>query len=79
MSRTYHHGERHIRVRGAPRDPVDLRRMARALIAMVQAQLEAEAQENAATSDSKTRASTKNISPVVTDDGPAAAEDGSAA
>ena len=79
MSRTYHHGERHIRVRGAPRDPVDLRRMARALIAMTQAQLEAEAQENARASNSKTGASTKKNKPVVTDDGPETADDGSAA
>jgi hypothetical protein len=79
MSRTYHHGERHIRVRGAPRDPVDLRRMARALIAMAQAQLEAEAQENARTSDSKTGPSTKKISPVAANEGPATADDGDAA
>lgn len=31
MSRTYHHGERHIRVRGERRT-TDLRRLARALI-----------------------------------------------
>ena len=79
MSRTYHHGERRIRVRGAPRDPVDLRRFARALITKALAELEAEAQENARTSDGKTVASTKNIRPVVTDDGPATAEDGDAA
>jgi hypothetical protein len=53
--------------------------MARALIAMVQAQLEAEAQENARTSDSKKVASTNKISPAVTDDGPATAGDGDAA
>lgn len=79
MSRTYHHGERRIRVRGAPKDPVDLRRMARALIAMVQAQHEAEAQGTATPSDGKTVASTDDISPVVTDDGPAADADGNAA
>lgn len=79
MSRTYHHGERHIRVRGAPRDPVDLRRMARALIAMVQAQLEAEAQENARASNRKTGPSTMKISPVVADDRPTTADDGDAA
>jgi hypothetical protein len=53
--------------------------MARALIAMTQAQLEAEAQENARASNSKTGASTKKNKPVVTDDGPETADDGSAA
>jgi hypothetical protein len=45
MSRTYHHGERKIRVRGVRR-PTDVRRLARALIEMEYraAQAEAEAQ-----------------------------------
>jgi hypothetical protein len=45
MSRTYHHGERRIRVRGVRR-PTDLRRLARALIELEyqQAQIEAEAE-----------------------------------
>jgi hypothetical protein len=43
MSRTYHHGERHIRVRGVRR-PTDLRRLARVLIDLEQAQVEAEAE-----------------------------------
>jgi hypothetical protein len=45
MSRTYHHGERRIRVRGVRR-PTDLRRLARALIELEyqQAQAEAEAE-----------------------------------
>lgn len=43
MSRTFHHGERRIRVRGIKRDPADLRRLARALIELAQAQAEAEA------------------------------------
>jgi hypothetical protein len=45
MSRTYHYGERHIRVRGVRR-PTDLRRLARALIELEyqQAQTEAEAE-----------------------------------
>jgi hypothetical protein len=43
MSRTYHHGERHIRVRGIRR-PTDLRRLARVLIELEQAQAEAEAE-----------------------------------
>lgn len=48
MSRTYHHGERHIRVRGVRR-PTDLKRLARALIEMEyqQAQAEAEAEAEA--------------------------------
>jgi hypothetical protein len=44
MSRTYHQGERHIRVRGVRRDATDLRKLARALIELAQAQTEAEAQ-----------------------------------
>jgi hypothetical protein len=47
MSRTYHHGERRIRVRGVRR-PTDLRRLARALIELeyqqAQAEVEAEAE-----------------------------------
>jgi hypothetical protein len=43
MSRTYHHGERRIRVRGIRR-PTDLRRLARALIDLEQAKAEAEAE-----------------------------------
>ncbi len=48
MSRTYHHGERRIRVRGVRR-PADLRRLARALIELEyqQAQAEAEAEAEA--------------------------------
>lgn len=47
MSRTFHHGknrERHIRVHGIRRDPIDLRRLARALIDLAQAEAEAAAQ-----------------------------------
>ncbi|MGC2372404.1 MAG: hypothetical protein WA484_00885 [Solirubrobacteraceae bacterium] len=44
MSRTYHHGERRLRVRGIRQDPTDLRRLARALIDLGQAQAEAEAE-----------------------------------
>lgn len=47
MSRTFHHGERRIRVRGVAKDPPDLRRVARALIALAQAQAEADAQKSA--------------------------------
>jgi hypothetical protein len=44
MSRTYKDSRRHIRVRAIRKDPPDLRRLARALIALAQAQAEAEAQ-----------------------------------
>jgi hypothetical protein len=43
MSRTYHHGERHIRVRGIRR-PTDLKRLARTLIELEAARAEAEAE-----------------------------------
>jgi hypothetical protein len=45
MSRTYHHGDRKIQVRGIRR-PTDLKRLARALIELEyqQAQAEAEAE-----------------------------------
>jgi hypothetical protein len=48
MSNTFHHGERRrgqrqIRVRGVRHDPPDLRKLARALIAIAQAQAEHEA------------------------------------
>lgn len=44
MSRTFHHGERRIRVRAVRREHPDLRKLARALIELAQAQAEAEAQ-----------------------------------
>lgn len=51
MSRTYHHGERRIRVRGQRRKPTDLKRLARALIELeyqeAQAEAEAEAEHRA--------------------------------
>jgi hypothetical protein len=53
--------------------------MARALIAFAQAQLEAEAQENARASHSKKVANTNKISRVMTDRGPTTADDGDAA
>jgi len=43
MSRTYHSGERHIKVHGVRKDPVELRRQARALIALAKAEAEADA------------------------------------
>jgi hypothetical protein len=42
MSRTYHHGERHIRVRGVRR-ATDVRRLARALIELEYQAAQAEA------------------------------------
>jgi hypothetical protein len=53
MSRTFHHGERKIRVRAIRKDPPDLRRLARALIALVEAEAEAEFEEQARKMDTK--------------------------
>lgn len=44
MSRTFHHGERRIRVRAIRRGDPDLRKLARALIELAQTQAEAEAE-----------------------------------
>lgn len=44
MSRTYHHGERHIRVRGVRREQPDLRRLARVIIEIAEAEAEHEAE-----------------------------------
>ena len=44
MSRTFHDGERRIRVRGIRRERPDLSKLARALIDIALAQAEAEAQ-----------------------------------
>jgi hypothetical protein len=57
MSRTYHHGERRIRVRGVRR-PTDLRRLARALIELEHSQAQAEAEAEAEHRQAK-RASAK--------------------
>jgi hypothetical protein len=46
MSRTYHHGERRIRVQGVRR-PTDLRRLARALIELEYQQAQAETEAEA--------------------------------
>lgn len=46
MSRTYHHGERKIRVRGVRR-PTDVKRLARALIELEYQAAQAEAQAEA--------------------------------
>ena len=44
MSRTFHHGERRIRVRGIRREKPDLSKLARALLDLAHAQNEAEAE-----------------------------------
>lgn len=52
MSNKHNRRERHVRARGERRDPPDLRRLARAFIALAQAQAEADAM---ATHDNSTR------------------------
>lgn len=58
MSRTYHHGERKIRVRGVRR-PTDVKRLARALIELeyqaAQAEAAAEAEHQAKQSKQRKR------------------------
>ena len=44
MSKTFHHGERRIRVEGVRRETPDLRRLARALIDLAQAEAAAQAE-----------------------------------
>jgi len=44
MSRTYHHGERRIILRGIRRERPDLRRVARAIVELAQMRAEAEAE-----------------------------------
>lgn len=44
MSRTFHRGERHIRVHGVRREVPDMRKYARAVIHLAQAQAEVEAE-----------------------------------
>ena len=44
MSRSFHHGERRIRVHAIKRERADLKRLARALISLVEAEAEAEAE-----------------------------------
>ena len=53
MSRTFHHGERRIRVHGVRKDPPDLRRLAKALIELARTQAETEAQGEHADHESK--------------------------
>lgn len=45
MSRTFHHGERRIRVRAIRRERPDLAKLGRALIELAQLQAEAEAEQ----------------------------------
>jgi len=44
MSRTFHHGDRRIRVKGVRRSKTDLRRLARVFIELEAAKMEAEAE-----------------------------------
>ena len=44
MSRTYHHGERHIIVKGIRRDQPDLHRVARAIVELAEMRAEADAE-----------------------------------
>lgn len=53
MSRTFRREERHIRARGIRQDPPDLRRLARALIALAEAQAEADAQSQGRNANKK--------------------------
>jgi hypothetical protein len=69
MSRTYHHGkDRRIRVRGIRR-PIDVRRLARALIELEyqQAQAEAEAEAHQKEAKAKRKNGRKNGKPGDTD------------
>jgi hypothetical protein len=61
MSRSFRRGERRIRARGIKQDPPDLRRLARALIALAEAQAEAdaEAQSHRAATNHRTEAKTR--------------------
>ena len=55
MSRTFHHGDRRIRIRGVRRERPDLPKLARALIDIALAQAEAEAQAEHETRAKKNR------------------------
>ena len=65
MSRTYHHGERRIRVKGVRRNPPDLKKLARAFVDLAQARAEAEAQsqDGGQNQASPVRAKQQNSSP----------------
>jgi len=68
MSRTFHHGERHIRVREIRNNPLDLRRLARALIELAQAQAEAEAEAEATARAEGKKRTTRRRPPTSTAD-----------
>lgn len=63
MSRTFHRGERRIRVRQIRRDPPDLRKVAKALIALAQAEFDAEQSQTAAAPTIDTGADGPKTSP----------------
>lgn len=63
MSRTYHHGERRIRVKGVRRNPPDLKRMSRALVELAKAQAEADAQSDAQAEADDTETTTSTTRP----------------
>ncbi len=70
MSRTYHHGERRIRVRGVKKDPPDLRRMARALIALARAEAEVQAEASDKKKPKEAKGSKRPNKPADTSKGP---------
>ncbi len=74
MSRTFHHGERRIRVRGVRKDPPDLRRLGRALIelASLEAEEEAKADHKARNRKGAAKREPKNSSVIENDGGEAA-------
>lgn len=43
MSRTFHHSNRQYRIKGVRRKPADMRKLARALIALAESEAEAQA------------------------------------
>ena len=65
MSRTYHHGERRIRVNGIRRRQPDIRKLAGALLDLARAQAEADAQaaHEAAQKRAASRTSAKKSPP----------------
>ena len=64
MARTYHHGKRsrrspgkQVRIKAIKREKPDLKRLSRAIIALAQAELEKEAQDNAKRTNKRKRGS----------------------
>lgn len=72
MSRTFHHGERRIRVHGIRKDPPDLRRLARALIELAQLEAEAEAEAQHKKQGRRSKPDSSSVMPESTSDGDAA-------